>query len=55
MVIDSAEKASILSKQFKSVLNFTVEDSSTLPDKGSYHYPTIPDIGKWCKESSFKV
>ena len=32
----------ILSEQFK--LLFTVEDASTMPDKGSSHYPTIPDI-----------
>ena len=42
MVTDSAEKAEILSEQFKS--EFTVEDASTLPDTGSYHYLTIPDI-----------
>ena len=33
MVTDSTEKAEILNKQFKSV--FTVEDTSTVPDKGT--------------------
>ena len=42
MVTDSTEKAEILNKQFKSV--FTVEDTSTVPDKGTSPYPSIPDI-----------
>ena len=42
MVTDSTEKAEILNKQFKSV--FTVEDTSTVPDKGTYPYPFFPDI-----------
>ena len=42
MVTDSTEKAEILNKQFKSV--FTVEDKSTVPDKGTSPYPSIPDI-----------
>ena len=42
MVTDSAEKAEILSKQFKSV--FTAEDISTIPDKGTSSYPSITDI-----------
>ena len=42
MVTDSTEKAEVLNKQFKSV--FTVEDTSTVPDKGTSPYPSIPDI-----------
>ena len=42
MVTDSSEKAEILSKQFKSV--FTVEDTSTIPDRGISPNPSIPDI-----------
>ena len=42
MATDSAEKAEILSEQFKLV--FTVEDASTMPHKGSSHYLTIPHI-----------
>ena len=42
MVTDSTEKAEILNKQLKSV--FTVEDTSTVPDKGTSPYPSIPDI-----------
>ena len=39
MINDSAEKAEILSAQV-----FAVKDAGTMPDKGSSHYPTIPDI-----------
>ena len=42
MVTDSTEKTKILSKQFKSV--FTTKDTSTIPDKGTSPYPSIPDI-----------
>ena len=42
MITDSLEKAKILSKQFKSA--FTVEDTSTIPDRGISPYPSIPDI-----------
>ena len=42
MVTDSTEKAKILNKEFKSV--FTIEDTSTIPDKGTSPYPSIPDI-----------
>ena len=36
------KKAEILNRQFKSV--FTAEDRSTIPDKGTSPYPSIPDI-----------
>ena len=42
MINDSTEKAEILNKQFISV--FTVEDTNTIPDKGTSPYPSIPDI-----------
>ena len=42
MVTDSTEKADILNKQFKSV--FTTEDTSSILDKGTSPYPSIPDI-----------
>ena len=37
MVTDSTEKAKILNKQLKSV--FTIEDTSTVPDKGTSPLP----------------
>ena len=42
MVTDSTEKAEILSKPFISVL--TTEDTSTILNKGTSPYPSIPGI-----------
>ena len=57
MVTDSTEKAEILSKQFKSVL--TTKDTSTIPDKDTFPYPSIPGIDNtldlWCEESFLKI
>ena len=57
MFTNSTEKAEILSKQFKSVL--TTEDTSTIPDKGTFPYPSILGIditlNLWCEESFLKI
>ena len=42
IVTDPSEKAEILNNQFKSV--FTIEDTTSIPDKGTSPYPSIIDI-----------
>ena len=57
MVTDSTEKAEISSKHFKSVL--TTKDTSTIPDKSTFPYSSIPGIDitpdLWCEESFLKI
>ena len=42
IVTDPSEKAEILNNHFKSVL--TIEDTTSIPDKGISPYPSITDI-----------